>query len=151
MSSFKKLTCFKAYDVRGKLGEEFNEEIAYRIGRATAQSQKAKTIVVGFDARETSLGLALAVIKGICDAGTDVLDIGLAGTEEVYAFVSEFDGCAGIQITASHNPINYNGMKIVGRGSKPLRNDEFQAIKGLAEVCNFIQRPHKGAVLNKKW
>ena len=129
MKSGKNLTCFKAYDIRGKLGEEINEDIAYRIGRATAQSQKAKTVVVGFDARATSPDLARALAKGICDAGADVLDIGLAGTEEVYAAVSEFGACAGIAVTASHNPIDYNGMKIVGRGSQPLSDDEFEAIK----------------------
>ena len=109
------------------MGEELNEDIAYRIGRATAQSQKAKTVAVGFDARATSPDLAGAVAKGICDAGADVLDIGLAGTEEVYAAVTEFDACAGIEVTASHNPIDYNGMKIVGRGSKPLSDQEFKA------------------------
>ena len=85
MNSVKTLTCFKAYDVRGKLGVELNQDIAYKIGRAIVQSQKAKTLVVGFDARATSPDLARAVAKGICDAGADVLDIGLAGTEEVYA------------------------------------------------------------------
>ena len=78
MNSCKNLTCFKAYDVRGKLGEELNEDIAYRIGRATAQSQNAKTIVIGFDARATSPNLSRAVAEGICDAGVDVLNIGLA-------------------------------------------------------------------------
>ena len=150
MNFVKKLTCFKAYDIRGKLGEELNEDIAYRIGRATAQSQKATTVVVGFDARATSSDLARAVVEGICDAGADVFDIGLAGTEEVYASVSEFGACVGVEVTASHNPIDYNGMKIVGRGSAPLKNNEFQAIKDLAEVSNFIQSAKKGAVLNKK-
>ncbi|MDC3003358.1 phosphomannomutase [Paracoccaceae bacterium] len=150
MSSSKNLTCFKAYDVRGKLGEELNEEIAYRIGRATAQSQKAKTVTVGFDARATSPDLADAVAKGICDAGADVLEIGLAGTEEVYAFVSEFGACGGIEVTASHNPIDYNGMKIVGRGSQPLSDDEFKAIKKLAEGSHFDQPQKQGAVINKQ-
>ena len=86
MNSAKKLTCFKAYDVRGKLGEELDEDIAYRMGRATAQSQKAKTVVVGFDARATSPVLYRAVANGICDAGADVLDIGLAGTGNVCDF-----------------------------------------------------------------
>ena len=150
MSSGKNLTCFKAYDVRGKLGTEINEDIAYRIGRATAQSQKAKTVIVGFDARETSPDLAFAVAKGICDAGADVFDIGLAGTEEVYAAVSEFDACAGIEVTASHNPIDYNGMKIVGRGSQPLSEQEFGLIKNLAEESNFSQSQKTGVVFDKK-
>ena len=150
MNSVKKLTCFKAYDVRGKLGEELDQDIAYRIGRATAQLQKATTVVVGFDARATSSDLARAVAKGICDAGADVLDIGLAGTEEVYASVSEFRACAGIEVTASHNPIDYNGMKIIGCGSHPLSADKFEAIKNVAEGCNFIQPLNKGTIANKK-
>ena len=139
MITGQNLTCFKAYDIRGKLGEELNEEIAYRIGRATAQSRKAKTVAVGFDARATSPDFARAVAHGICDAGADVLDIGLAGTEEVYAAVAEFEACAGIEVTASHNPIEYNGMKIVGRGSQPLTDGEFRSIKDLAQSNLFIQ------------
>ena len=150
MNSVKKLTCFKTYDVRGKLDEELTEDIAYRIGRATAQSQTAKTVAVGFDARATSSDLSREVAKGICDAGANVLDIGLAGTEEVYAAVSNFDADAGIEVTASHNPIDYNGMKIVGRGSKPLSNDEFEAVKDLAEGNNFIHPHIQGAVINKR-
>ena len=150
MNSAKKLTCFKAYDVRGKLGEEIDEDIAYRIGRAIAQSQMAKTMVMGFDARATSHGLADMVAKGICDAGADVLDIGLAGTEEMYAAVTQFGACAGVEITASHNPIDYNGMKIVGRGSKPLSDEGFRAIKYLAGESNFSQPKQIGAVFDKK-
>ncbi len=150
MNSVNKLTCFKAYDVRGKLGEEINEDIAYRIGRATAKSQKAKTVILGFDARATSPDLACAVAKGICDAGADVFDIGLAGTEEVYAAVSEFGACAGVEVTASHNPIDYNGMKIVGHGSKPISDDEFGRIKDLAEKNNFSRPQQTGSVLDKK-
>ena len=85
MSNYKPLTCFKAYDVRGKLDEELNEEIAYRIGRATAQFLNANTVVVGFDSRATSADLAQSLGRGICHAGANVLDIGLAGTEEMYA------------------------------------------------------------------
>ena len=150
MTHDKNLACFKAYDVRGKLGEEINEDIAYRIGRATAQSQKAKTVIVGFDARATSPDLSDAVAKGICDAGADVFEIGLAGTEEVYAAVSEFDACAGIEVTASHNPIDYNGMKIVGRSSRPLSEQEFGLIKTLAEESNFSQSQKTGVVFDKK-
>ena len=150
MNSVKTLTCFKAYDVRGKLGVELNQDIAYKIGRAIVQSQKAKTLVVGFDARATSPDLARAVAKGICDAGADVLDIGLAGTEEVYASVSEFDACGGIEVTASHNPIEYNGMKIVGYASKPLSDQQFSSIRGLAEGGNFVPPQKTGLVIDKK-
>ena len=150
MRYISNLTCFKAYDVRGKLGKDLDEGIAYKIGRATAQSKKAKTVVVGFDARATSTSLSRAVAKGICDAGADVFDIGLAGTEEMYSAVKEFDACAGIEVTASHNPIDYNGMKIVGRCSKPLSEKEFGLIKDLAEKNRFSQTQNAGAVLDKK-
>ena len=143
------LTCFKAYDVRGKLGEELNEQIAYRIGRATAQLLHAKTVAVGFDARATSPDFAEAVAKGICDAGANVFDIGLAGTEEVYAAVAQFDLCGGIEVTASHNPIEYNGMKIVGRGSQPLSDQEFAAVKKLTARRNFVQPRRAGLILNR--
>ena len=96
MNTGNKLTCFKAYDVRGRLGKELNEEIAYRIGRATVQSLKAKTVALGHDARQTSPVLAQAVARGICDAGAVVFDTGLAGTEEIYFSVSAFNFDIGI-------------------------------------------------------
>ena len=150
MITEENLTCFKAYDVRGKLGEEFNEDIAYRIGYATVQSRNSKSVVVGFDARATSPHLAQAVSKGICDAGADVLAIGLSGTEEVYAAVEEFGACAGIEVTASHNPIEYNGMKIIGRGSRPLTDHEFRTIKDLVQDNQFASPQKIGVVLDKK-
>ena len=150
MTSKKDITCFKAYDIRGKLGKELNEDIAYKIGRSTAQLKNAKTVVVGFDARASSPYLARAISKGICDGGADVLDIGLAGTEEMYAAVTEFGACAGVEVTASHNPINYNGMKIVGCNSKPLSDREFKSIRELVQDNSFFQRQKTGAVLDKK-
>jgi phosphomannomutase len=141
------LTCFKAYDVRGKLGVNFDAVIAYRIGRAVAQHFQAANIVVGSDARETSPELAAAVMRGICDAGGNVMSIDLAGTEEMYWAVTEFNACAGIEITASHNPINYNGLKIVKSGSHPLDDQEdFQAIKLLAENETWVENKSKGSV-----
>lgn len=150
MSDSKTLNCFKAYDIRGKLGEELNENIAYRIGRAVAQSLGAKSLVLGFDARETSPSLAQAVTSGVCQAGTNVFEIGLAGTEEMYAAVSEFNAGGGIEITASHNPIDYNGMKIVKLGSQPLSEREFSKIKKLAEEGIFLDSPSKGSVFDIK-
>ena len=126
------LTCFKAYDIRGEIGVNIDEEMAYRIGRATAQHLEAKTVVIGFDARETSPAFAHAAARGVMDAGSDVLSIGMAGTEEMYWAVTEFGACAGIEVTASHNPINYNGIKIVKSGSRPLDDvEDFQKIKML--------------------
>ena len=115
-----RLNCFKAYDIRGKLGAELTEEIAYRIGRSVAQVLQTTHVVIGYDARETSPSLANAVARGVQWAGANVLDIGLSGTEEMYWAVTSQNACAGIEVTASHNPIDYNGMKIVKRGSEPL-------------------------------
>jgi phosphomannomutase len=113
----QKLTCFKAYDIRGRLGDELNEEIAYRIGRAFGQFLNAKTIVVGGDMRETSASLKTALAKGLMDSGVDVLDIGMVGTEEIY-FASKYLGVdGGVVGTASHNPIDYNGMMLVREDS----------------------------------
>ena len=135
------LTCFKAYDIRG----EIDEDIAYRIGRATAQHLKAKTVVIGFDARETSPAFAAATARGVMDVGSDVLSIGMAGTEEIYWAVTEFGACAGIEVTASHNPINYNGMKIVKSGSRPLDDvEDFQKIKMLVGSQAWLQASSAG-------
>ena len=137
---FGPLTCFKAYDVRGELGVNFDASIAYRIGRAVAQHFGAGAVVIGRDARETSPELADAVARGICDAGSTVLDLGMAGTEEMYWAVTEFGALAGIEVTASHNPINYNGLKIVKSGSRPLDDvGDFQVIKRLAEAADWAE------------
>ena len=134
----KKLTCFKAYDVRGKLGEELNEDIAYRIGRAYGEFLKPKTIVLGSDVRLTSESLKLALAKGLQDAGTDIIDIGMTGTEEIYFATSHLEADGGIEVTASHNPIDYNGMKLVREGSRPISGDTgLRAIQELAEENQF--------------
>ena len=129
------LTCFKAYDIRGEIGVNIDEGVAYRVGRAAAQHLGAKSVVIGFDARETSPAFAAAAARGAMDAGADVSDIGMAGTEEMYWAVTEFGACAGIEVTASHNPIHYNGMKIVKSQSQPLEDlGDFQAIKAVAST-----------------
>jgi len=132
------LTCFKAYDIRGKLGSELNEDIVYRIGRAFAQYIKPKTVVVGGDIRLTSDSLKLALANGLRDQGVDVIDIGTTGTEEIY-FATSYLGCdGGIEITASHNPIDYNGLKLVKSGSQPISGDSgLNEIKRLAEQNQF--------------
>ena len=127
------LSCFKAYDIRGEIGVNIDEGVAYRVGRAVAQHLGATSVVIGFDARETSPAFAAAASQGVRDAGSDVINIGMAGTEEMYWAVTEFGACAGIEVTASHNPIHYNGMKIVKSQSQPLEDlGDFQAIKALA-------------------
>jgi phosphomannomutase/phosphoglucomutase len=119
----KSLSCFKAYDIRGKVPEELNEDLAYKIGRAFVAELNAESVVVGYDIRLESEGLAAALKKGLTEAGANVVDIGLCGTEEVYfaTFHRKLDG--GIMITASHNPKGYNGMKLVAKDAKPISGD----------------------------
>lgn len=132
------LTCFKAYDIRGKLGDELNEDIVYRIGRAYAQFLQPKSIVVGGDVRLTSKALKHALSNGLRDEGVDVIDIGMTGTEEIYFATSYLKTDGGIEITASHNPIDYNGMKLVRANSRPISGDTgLNDIKRLAEENNF--------------
>jgi len=118
-----KLTCFKAYDVRGRIPSELNDDLAYRIGQAYVAFVKPKTIAVGRDIRQSSDQLRRALIRGLNDSGCDVADIGLCGTEGVYfaTFANGYDG--GIMVTASHNPPDYNGMKFVREQSRPISAD----------------------------
>ncbi|TAJ02085.1 phosphomannomutase CpsG [Pectobacterium versatile] len=142
------LTCFKAYDIRGRLETELNDDIAYRIGRAYGELFQPKRVVGGGDVRLTSESLKLALANGLMDCGIQVLDIGLSGTEEVYfaTFHLEVDG--GIEITASHNPIDYNGMKLVCSGAKPISGDTgLRDIQLLAEKNAFapVQPESRGS------
>ena len=113
------LTCFKAYDIRGRLGIDLDENIAYRIGAAFAVALMQKTVVLGRDVRASSEA-AKSVAQGLNDQGCDVLDLGLSGTEEMYFATTHFGADGGICVTASHNPMDYNGMKMVRAGSAPL-------------------------------
>ena len=132
------LTCFKAYDIRGQLGTELNEEIAYRIGRAFAEFLQPKNVVLGGDVRLTSEALKQALANGIRDTGADVIDIGVVGTEEVYFATSYLETNGGIEVTASHNPLDYNGMKPVRENSKPISSDTgLLKIKAMAEENDF--------------
>lgn len=135
-------SCFKAYDIRGKLGAELNDEVAERIGRAFGQVLAAKRVVLGRDCRASSAALAAAVAKGLMAAGVEVLDLGLCGTEEMYFATTALDACGGIEVTASHNPMDYNGMKMVQRGSAPLdAASGLSDIKALAESGAFEIKP----------
>ncbi|KAA0536615.1 MAG: phosphomannomutase CpsG [Citrobacter portucalensis] len=143
-----KLNCFKAYDIRGRLDEEINEEIAWRIGRAYGEYLKPETIVLGGDVRLSSEKLKLALSNGLRDAGVDILDIGLSGTEEIYfaTFYLGVDG--GIEVTASHNPMDYNGMKLVRKGARPISGDTgLHDIQRLAEINNFssVNKKNQGS------
>ena len=134
----EKLTCFKAYDIRGQLGTELDEAVAYRIGRAYAEFLKPKNVVLGGDIRLTSESLKTALSEGIRDAGADVIDIGMVGTEQVYFATSHLQADGGIEVTASHNPIDYNGMKPIREGSRPISSDTgLLDIKRIAEENNF--------------
>lgn len=134
----QELTCFKAYDIRGRLGHELNEDIAWRIGRAYGDYLKPKTIVLGGDVRLTSESLKLALARGLQDSGVDVLDIGLSGTEEIYFATWHLDLDGGIEVTASHNPMDYNGMKLVRQGARPISGDTgLRDVQRLAEANDF--------------
>ena len=127
------MACFKSYDIRGRLGEEINEDISYRIGRAFALVTKARIVVMGGDARETSPLLTAALANGLQDSGVNVIDLGLVGTEEIYFATSNLNTDGGIVVTASHNPIDYNGMKLVGKNSKPISRTS-----GLNEIEQLV-------------
>lgn len=143
------LTCFKAYDIRGKLGSELNEEIAYRVGRAYGQIYQPKKVVVGCDVRLSSEALKRATIRGLNEAGVDVLDLGLTGTEEVYFGAFHLDVQGGIEITASHNPMDYNGMKLVRENARPISADTgLKQIQALAESGRFTPVERQGSTEN---
>ncbi|MEJ1419120.1 MAG: phosphomannomutase CpsG, partial [Candidatus Sedimenticola sp. (ex Thyasira tokunagai)] len=119
----EKLGCFKAYDIRGQLGTELDEDVAYRIGRAYAASIVPQSVVVGGDMRLSTESLKQALSNGLRDSGVEVLDIGLCGTEEIYFATAHLGVAGGIMVTASHNPQDYNGMKLVREGSRPISGD----------------------------
>ena len=144
-ASDKKLNCFKAYDIRGRIPDEINEEMAYKIGRAYATLLSPSKICIGKDVRLTSEALAAALARGLNDQGCDVIDLGLCPTEEVYfaTFTMNLDG--GIMVTASHNPMDYNGMKFVREQSKPISADT-----GLKEIEKIVLQESFAALSAKK-
>ena len=128
------IDCFKAYDVRGRIPDQLNADVAYRIGNATAEYLGAKSIVLCRDIRHSSDELAAAVARGLTEAGCDGLDIGVGGTEMVYFGTSELGADGGIMVTASHNPADYNGLKMVREESKPISGDTgLEDIRRIAE------------------
>lgn len=141
------LTCFTAYDVRGRLGTELNPAIAQRIARAFAEVLGAERVAVGHDPRASSESLFAAVKAGLLEAGVEVLDLGLCGTEEMYHATAYFEADGGIEVTASHNPMDYNGLKMVGKGAAPLDPAGAMAqIKALAETGAFAAAKPGGDV-----
>jgi len=139
--------CFKAYDIRGRVPDELNEDVAYRIGRAFAQILQPAEVVVGRDVRLDSPALAAAVTRGLNDGGAAVIDIGLCGTEEVYFQTAHRGVDGGIMVTASHNPMDYNGMKLVRQDARPISGDTgLRDIEALVEAGRFPS-PGRPAVL----
>jgi len=136
---------FKAYDLRGRVPSELNDDVAYRVGRAYAEFVKPAKVIVGRDIRLSSEELCKALEQGLLDSGVDVYDIGLCGTEVVYfgTFSQGMDG--GIMVTASHNPPDYNGMKFVREGSRPISGDTgLQDIRKIAEQSAFSKPTRLG-------
>jgi phosphomannomutase len=132
------IDCFKAYDVRGRIPDQLNADIAYRIGNATAEYLDANSIVLCRDIRHSSDELASAVARGLVEAGCDVLDIGVGGTEMVYFGTTELGADGGIMVTASHNPADYNGLKMVRAESKPISGDT-----GLMDIRKLAERDQR--------
>ena len=117
------LSCFKAYDIRGCVPDDLNLELVRQIGLAYCAEIKPKTVCLGYDMRQTSKDFALVLSSALMDGGADVTMLGLCGTEEVYyaTFSQQFDG--GIMITASHNPVDFNGLKLVREEARPISSD----------------------------
>ncbi len=127
---------FKAYDIRARYPDEINESFAYRLGKAFVFRYSAEKVMVGFDARLSSPSLFEALSRGILEAGADLLSLGLSGTEEVYFHTAKSGACGGIMITASHNPKDENGFKLVSRGAKPIASGS-----GLEEIAKRMEQP----------
>lgn len=144
------LSCFKAYDIRGRMPDELNDDIAYRIGRAYAVFLQPQKVVVGHDIRLTSESLTDSLARGLLDSGVDVLHLGQVGTEEVYFATFHLCADGGICVTASHNPKDYNGMKLVREGSRPISGDTgLNDIKALAEANQFDPPVEKPGALTR--
>ncbi len=141
------ISCFKAYDIRGRIPDQLNEDIAYRIGRAYTEFLSPQRVVVGYDIRLTSQQLCDALTNGLIDGGADVINIGQCGTEEGYFATSHLEVDGGIVVTASHNPKDYNGMKLVRENSKPISGDSgLNDIRLLVENNEFKEVTSKGLV-----
>ena len=133
---------FKAYDVRGVYPTEVNEEMAYRVGRIFSAMFAAETVVVGHDIRLSGPAIVAALTEGLRHGGTKVIDIGQCGTEMIYFATAHLKADGGIMVTASHNPKEYNGMKLVRRDARPIRAEP--GVTALGElVAAATDLPHK--------
>ena len=140
-----KIPGFKAYDIRGKVPSELNTDLAYKVGRAFVKHQNAKKVLIGRDVRVSSPELSKALAQGLCDAGCSVIDLGLCGTEMIYFGTPFWEADGGVMITASHNPPEYNGLKFVKKGSKPMGYDS-----GLSEIEQMIVNNDLGENASQK-
>ena len=138
---------FKAYDIRGIVPSEVNEEMAYLVGRIFAVMYGAREVVVGRDIRTTGTSLLEALSEGLCHGGANVIDIGECGTEMVYFATANLKADGGIMVTASHNPANYNGMKLVRRGARPVSSET-----GLMDIADMVVKSDlpRGIYLDKQ-
>jgi len=143
MTEPARLKCFKAYDIRGRKPDELNEELVERIGRATAAHLRPKKMVIGHDIRLSSPAFSAALARGLTASGVEVLDLGLCGTEEVYFATWHLECDGGVMITASHNPADYNGLKLVRSLARPIGADsglrEIEALTGSGKFTNSAQ------------
>ena len=146
-----KLSCFKAYDVRGRVPDELDEDLAYLIGLAyVSEVQPEGPVAVGIDVRRTSRALADALIRGLNEGGTDVYDIGLCGTEMVYFAASRPGMGGGIMVTASHNPMEYNGIKFVREDARPISGDTgLEAIEARVRGRVFVKAERRGETVHR--
>ncbi len=143
----ERIKCFKAYDLRGRIPDELNEDIAYRVGRAYATWLSPGKVVVGHDIRLSSPSISDALVAGLIDSGVDVFHIGECGTEEIYFATSYYEMDGGIVVTASHNPKDYNGMKFVREESIPISGDSgLDEIQRLAEANDFPSVANPGTL-----
>ncbi len=132
------LSAFKAYDIRGRVGEDLDEDFAWRVGRAFARAMRPGRAVLGRDVRDSSPALAAAIARGLADEGVDVADLGLCGTEEVYFATDHLGAGGGLMVTASHNPLGDNGVKLIGPGARPIsRASGLAEIEALVEAGDF--------------
>lgn len=132
------LRCFKAYDIRGQVGTDLTPGIVRATARALAEVLGARRVVVGRDCRLSSPDLAAAVMAGLAEAGAQALDLGLCGSEEVYCATAHFGADGGVMVTASHNPADENGLKLVRAGAAPLTGEEFAAIRARVEAGGAV-------------
>ena len=136
---------FKAYDIRGRVPDELNSEIAFAIGRAYSEFLSPASVVVGHDIRLSSPDISAALIDGLMSSGVDVSDIGICGTEEIYFATDHYGFDGGIVVTASHNPKDHNGMKLVKRESRPISSDSgLNEIRDLVSANNFSTASQRG-------